>query len=83
MDTKAGCVYDSRDQPNRNKIWGLDPRGGIAEIYMYSECDNGHIVADVIRMDKGHTESLEPDVTEKIIQLMMREPGGKLSDVPR
>jgi hypothetical protein len=28
-------------------------------------------VADLIRIDKGHTEGLEPAVTERIIQLML------------
>lgn len=46
-------------------------------------CNDMRVVADVVRIDKGHTEGLEPDVTKKIIQLMMRESGGKLSGAPR
>lgn len=71
VDTKAGYVYDSRPQDNRNKIWGLDPRPGTAEVYQFPKCDDGHIVADIVRLDKGHTEGLEPNVTEAIIKLML------------
>lgn len=71
VDTKAGYVYDSRRQENRNKIWGLDPRPGTAEVYEFPNCDDGHIVVDIVRLDKGHTEGLEPNVTEAIIKLML------------
>jgi len=72
VDTKAGYVYDSREQPNPNKIWGLKPRPGRAEVFVYGNCENGDLVADIIRMDKGHTEGLEPKVTEEIVKLMMK-----------
>ena len=72
VDTNPGYVYDSREQPNPNKIWGLKPRPGRAEMFVYEDCENGDLVADVIRMDKGHTEGLEPKVTEEIVKLMMR-----------
>jgi poly(3-hydroxybutyrate) depolymerase len=71
VDTKGGYVYDSREQPNRNKVWGLDPGPGTAEVYVYPDCEGGHVVADVIRLDKGHTEGLEPNVTEAIVRLML------------
>lgn len=71
VDAKAGYVYDSRPQRNPNPIWGLSPRPGTAEVFVYPNCDGGHLVADVIRLDKGHTEGLEPEVTEAIIQMMM------------
>jgi hypothetical protein len=35
------------------------------------DCGDGRIVADVIRRDKGHTEGLEPNVTEEIVKLML------------
>lgn len=70
-DTKAGYVYDSRPQDNRNPIWGLDPRPGKAEVYQFPNCNDGHIVADIVRLDKGHTEGLEPNVTEAIVKLML------------
>jgi hypothetical protein len=35
------------------------------------------VVADVVRLDKGHTEGLEPKVTEELIKLMVSASGGK------
>jgi pimeloyl-ACP methyl ester carboxylesterase len=70
-DAKAGYVFDGRPQENRNKVWGLDPRGGTAKIWVYPGCANGRVVADISRLDKGHTEGLEPNVTEEIIKLML------------
>ncbi len=35
-------------------------------------------MADVVRLDKGHTEGLEPNVTEVLIELMRSARGGKL-----
>lgn len=71
VDTRPGYVYDSREQDNRNPIWGLDPRPGTAEVYVFPSCDGGHVVADIVRLDKGHTEGLEPNVTEEIVRLML------------
>lgn len=72
VDTRAGYVYDSREQPNRNPIWGLDPRPGKAAVYVYPGCNDGRVVADLIRLDKGHTEGFEPRVTEAILDLVMQ-----------
>jgi hypothetical protein len=71
VDPKAGYVYDTREQPNQNAIWGFEARPGTAEVFVYPKCDGGHLVADVIRLDKGHTEGLEPNVTEEIVRLML------------
>lgn len=71
VDVMPGYVYDTREQPERNPIWGLDPRPGTAEVYVYPDCTGGEVVADVVRLDKGHTEGLEPQVTEAIIRLML------------
>jgi len=35
------------------------------------------VVADVVRINKGHTEGLEPKVTEAILDLIQSAPGGK------
>jgi pimeloyl-ACP methyl ester carboxylesterase len=71
VDTKAGYVQDSRPRPNPNKIWGLAARPGTARVFLYPNCADGRVAADVIRLDKGHTEGLEPNVTEEIVKLMM------------
>jgi hypothetical protein len=36
------------------------------------------VIADVVRLNKGHTEGLEPKVTEALIQLMVSARGGKV-----
>ena len=70
VDTKAGYVYDTRERAP-NPSWGLQPRPGAAEVFEYPRCKGGRIVADVVRIDKGHTEGLEPHVTEQLIKLML------------
>jgi hypothetical protein len=35
-----------------------------------------------VRIDKGHTEGLEPMVTEALIKLMLSASGGKLQQAP-
>jgi pimeloyl-ACP methyl ester carboxylesterase len=77
-DLKAGYIYDGREQPNPNPVWGLKARPGKAEVFVYPNCKNGLVVADIIRLDKGHTEGLEPKVTEELIKLMLSAKGGKL-----
>ena len=71
VDTKAGYVYDTSGARAPNKIWGLAPGPGSARLYVYPRCTGGHVVADVVRMGKGHTEGLEPNVTEEIVRLMV------------
>ena len=70
-DTKAGYVYDSRPQESPSDAWGRLPRPGTAEVFEYQKCKDGRIVADVVREDKGHTEGLEPRVTEELVKLML------------
>jgi hypothetical protein len=38
----------------------------------------GRVIADVVRLDKGHTEGLEPRITQELIRLMVSAPGGKV-----
>ncbi len=71
VDTKAGYIYDTSGTRAPNKIWGLAPGPGTARVYVYPGCKDGHVVADVVRMGKGHTEGLEPNVTEEIVKLMV------------
>ena len=71
VDTKPGYVYDSSRQDPGSDGWGRLPRPGTAEIYEYSHCPAGLVVADVVREQKGHTEGLEPHITEKLVQMML------------
>jgi catechol 2,3-dioxygenase-like lactoylglutathione lyase family enzyme len=36
------------------------------------------VIADILRLDKGHTEGLEPKVTDALVRLMASAPGGKV-----
>jgi hypothetical protein len=35
------------------------------------------VIADIARLDKGHTEGLEPNITEELIKMMVAAPAGK------
>jgi pimeloyl-ACP methyl ester carboxylesterase len=78
VDTKAGYVFDRGRQNPGTKGWGLLPRPGTANVFTYPKCKDGRVVADVVRVDKGHTEGLEPKVTEELVKLMLSARGGKL-----
>jgi len=71
VDTKAGYVYDSRPQTHPTDAWGRLPRPGTAEVFEYPNCKDGRVVYDVVREGKGHTEGLEPHITEQLIKLML------------
>ncbi|HTS31619.1 MAG TPA: alpha/beta hydrolase [Bryobacteraceae bacterium] len=77
-DAKPGYVYDGTRQNPPNPSWGLLPAPGKAQIYVYPDCKDGRVVADVVRFDKGHTEGLEPKITEELVKLMISAKGGKL-----
>ncbi len=77
-DTQPGYVYDSSRQNPPNPAWGLLPAGGKAHVFTYPDCKDGRVVADVVRLDKGHTEGLEPKVTEELVKLMLSAKGGKI-----
>jgi hypothetical protein len=78
IDTKAGYVYDSTRLNQLRPGWGLLPAPGKAQVYVYPQCKDGRIVADAVRIDKGHTEGLEPKITEELIKMMLSAKGGKL-----
>jgi hypothetical protein len=81
VDTRAGYVYDSTRQNPPNPAWGLPPAPGKAHVYVYPDCKDGIVVADVVRIDKGHTEGLEPKITEEMVKLMLSAKGGKIQHV--
>jgi len=78
VDSRAGYVYSSSNPNSTSKSWGLKPRPGTADVMVYPNCKGGKLVADVVRKDKGHTEGLEPKVTEELVKMMTSAPGGKL-----
>jgi hypothetical protein len=60
-------------------VWGLKARAGTSKTWVYPKCQGGRLVADVVRIDKGHTEGLEPKVTEELVKMMVSAPGGKVA----
>jgi hypothetical protein len=78
VDTKPGYIYDRGRQNPGTKQWGLLPRPGKASVFVYPNCRDGRVVADVVRLDKGHTEGLEPRVTEELVKLLRSARGGKI-----
>ena len=80
-DAKAGYVYDSTRLNLLRPGWGLLPGPGKAHVFVYPDCKDGRVVADVVRLDKGHTEGLEPKATEELIKLMLSGKGGKLQQI--
>ena len=71
VDTQPGYVYDPTRQNPGSDAWGHLPKPGTAEVLQYQHCKGGRVVADVVRLGKGHTEGLEPHVTEQLVKLML------------
>lgn len=78
VDDRPGLVDAGPKSGPPNLAQGTTARPGKAEVFVYPGCKGGRLVADVLRLDKGHTEGLEPKVTRKLIQLMVAAPGGRL-----
>ena len=74
-DDKPGHVWDYARAGY--KVWGIKAHPGTAQVYVYPKCQGGRVVADVVRIDKGHTEGLEPHVTEALVKMIVAAPGGK------
>lgn len=81
IDDRPGYVWDYARQGY--KVWGMKARPGRAEVYAYPNCKGGRVVADVVRLDKGHTEGLEPKVTEALVRMIASAPGGKVASSAR
>ncbi|MBI5948174.1 MAG: hypothetical protein HY875_08555 [Chloroflexi bacterium] len=77
VDDQPGQIYDTLREGKSTPAWGLWPKPGTAQVYVYPNARDGRVIADVVRMDKGHTEGLEPKVTEALIRMMVAAPGGK------
>lgn len=77
VDTRPGLIDHVREgEPN--PALGRKARPGVAQVMLYPKCRDGRVVADVVRLDKGHTEGLEPKITERLVAMMAGAPGGKL-----
>ena len=79
VDDAKGQVHDGRFEGRYKNSWGREPRPGTARVWIYPGARDGRVIADVVRLDKGHTEGLEPNVTRRLLELMVSAPGGKLN----
>jgi pimeloyl-ACP methyl ester carboxylesterase len=79
IDPKAGYVWDSTRQDPGTDGWGHYPRSGRAKVYQFPNCKDGRVVADVVKLQKGHTEGYEPNITDRIIGLAVSAKGGKIA----
>jgi pimeloyl-ACP methyl ester carboxylesterase len=77
VDDRPGQIHDGRFEGRYVASWGREPRPGRAELYVYPGGRDGRVVADVVRLDKGHTEGLEPNITRTLVELLVAAPGGK------
>jgi hypothetical protein len=78
VDTEPGQVYDKLREGRSSATWGLLPGPGAARVYAYPGARQDRVIADIVRLGKGHTEGLEPNVTRAIIEMIVTAPGGKL-----
>ena len=69
-DSQAGYVYDWSRLNQPNPALGIAAGARKAQSSV-PECKDGRVVADVVRLDKGHTEGLEPKITEELVKLML------------
>jgi len=81
VDDQPGQIYDTLREGSSTPAWGLLPRPGTARVYIYPNAREGRLIADVVRLDKGHTEGLEPKITEELVKMIVAAPGGKAHKV--
>ena len=81
IDEAPGQIYDTLRDGRSNPAWGLRPQPGVAQVYMFPNARGGRVIADVVRLDKGHTGGLEPRITEELIRMMAAAPGGKAQQI--
>jgi len=77
LDTEAGQIYDRLREGKSNASWGLEARPGTAQVYVYPSARDSRVIADVLRLDKRHTECLEPNIVRTLIDMVVSAPGGK------
>jgi len=80
IDPKPGYVWDSTRQDPGTDGWGHYPKSGRALVYQFPNCRDGRVVADVVKIGKGHTEGYEPNITDAIIALAVSAKGGKIAN---
>ena len=79
IDPKPGYVWDPTRQDPGTDGWGHYPKSGRALVYQFPNCKDGRVIADVVKLQKGHTEGYEPNITDKLIELAVSAKGGKIA----
>jgi hypothetical protein len=79
IDPKPGYVWDASRQDPGTDGWGHYPKSGRALVYRFPHCKDGRVVADIVKIQKGHTEGYEPNITDKIIEMALSAKGGKIA----
>ena len=64
--------------PESHQELGSQPRPGHGPGLRVPQCQRRPSHRRRGRLDKGHTEGLEPRITEELVKLMVSAPGGKL-----
>ena len=80
VDPKKGYVWDATRQDPGTDQWGHYPRSGRAQEFVWPGCRDGRVVADFVKLGKGHTEGYEPNVTDEIMRLAVSTAGGKIKN---
>ncbi len=74
---KTERVIDPRSDSVVVLSYGTHHGCGVDELLGRPRCKDGRIVAtDVVRLEKGHIEGLEPSVTEHLVLLIVSVKGG-------
>ncbi|HEY5072259.1 MAG TPA: alpha/beta hydrolase [Caulobacteraceae bacterium] len=79
IDPKPGYVWDPTRQDPGADGWGHYPKSGRALVYQFPGCRDGRVVADIVKLQKGHTEGYEPNITDAILGLAVSAKGGKIA----
>lgn len=77
VDEEPGRIHDTLREGRSSPSWGLLPAPGRAQVFVYPGAEGGRVIADVVRLEKGHTEGLEPNITEQLVEMVVAAPGGK------
>jgi hypothetical protein len=48
VDDKPGLIHDTAREGKSTQVWGLSPRPGIAEVYLYPNARDERVIADVV-----------------------------------
>jgi len=77
VDEQAGHAPPPGFENDANPVWSYDGAPGCAQVYDFPETAGGRLVADIVRVSKGHLQSVEPRLTEEIVAMIVDAPGGR------